>query len=107
MRLDLPSIGKEWAYGHDGTRQLWHIHKTFGEWAVKFHKAGKGAGLVLEIGDYWIWWRTAHEDDWVEHVSRKRWGSKQVVADLVEGLAYFQRLVSELRKAGLLAEQQK
>ncbi len=101
MRLDLPSIGKEWAYGHDGTRQLWHIHKTFGEWAVKFHKAGKGEGLVLEIGDYWIGWRTAHEDDWVEHIRAKGWG-KQVERDLIKGLFYFRQLVSALKAIGVL-----
>jgi hypothetical protein len=101
MRLDLESIDKEWGYNDDGTRQLWHIHKRFGEWAVKFHKAGKGEGLVLEIGDYWIGWTTAHDEDWVEHIRRKGWG-RQVEQDLIKGLFYFRQLVSALKTIGVL-----
>jgi hypothetical protein len=99
MRLELESIDKEWAYNYDGTRTLWHIHKRFGEWAVKFTRKG---GLVLEIGTYWICWTRAHEDDWVEHISRKPSASKQVVADLIVGLAYFRKLVSALKTNGVL-----
>ena len=96
MRMGLQSIGTEWAYNDDGTRTLWHIHRTFGEWSVKF--TTKGKGLVLERDDYWICWTRANEDDWVEHISRKRWASEQVVADLVQGLRYFRSLVSYLKK---------
>ena len=100
MRLELESIGKEWAYNYDGTRTLWHIHKRFGEWAVKFTRKG---GLVLELGtSYWICWTRVNEDDWVEHISRKPWASKQVVEGLLKGIAYFRQLVSDLRANGVL-----
>lgn len=93
-KSDLVAFPKSMCEGPDRRAPDWIVHKSFGEWEIKFHPTSKECLPVLEYAPYGYWFETtrAHEPDWLTHVLQKRWPEPHKDEDFIEALAYFRRL---------------
>lgn len=78
--------------GEDTVDEGWIVHRSFGQWQVKFHPSGS-AVLEFTPRAYWIEAPRAHSPRWEEHIEMKRWCKEKEHVDLIEALAYFRRLI--------------
>jgi hypothetical protein len=87
----LVAFPKSMCEGVDRINSAWIVHKSFGEWQVKFHPED---GVVLEYTpfEYWISADRAHEMDWEAHIRGKQWGAPHKFSDFIEALTYFRRM---------------
>ena len=72
----------------------WLVHKSFGEWQIKYHPSNEDCLPVLEYTPYRYWFELtrAHEPDWESHIYSKDWPEPHKYADFVAALEYFRRL---------------
>ncbi len=72
----------------------WVVHKSFGEWQVKYHPTDNDMQPVLEFTPFGYWFELsrAHEPDWWWHVTSKGWTEPHKDSDFYLALAYFRRL---------------
>lgn len=75
----------------------WLVHKSFGEWEIKFHEE---CGMVLEFTPlgYWVGQDRCHESDWENHVYEKDLGPQHRFDDFLSGLEHFRKMIRNERK---------
>ena len=79
--------------GPDSLDPRWTVHKSFGQWQVKFCPFD----ICLEYTPYayWIESRRVHESDWWLHIAKKRWSLPHTQEDIANGLQYMRQLVEK------------
>lgn len=93
-KSDLVAFPKSMCEGNCRMDPDWVVHKSFGEWQIKFHPKDEGCLPVLEYTPYGYWFETrrAHEPDWETHILSKGWPEPHKDSDFIAALAYFRRL---------------
>lgn len=90
-KSNMVAFPKSMCEGVDRIDAEWTVHRSFGEWQVKFHPE-HGAVLEYTPYGYWIGANRSHEPDWESHIMSKRWSEPHKDSDFIEALVYFRRM---------------
>ena len=76
--------------GIDKLDKSWFVHKSFGDWKIKYHPE---IDLVLEYDPYGYWFEAKRAfENWENHISKKDWPLPHKYSDFCDALSYFRTL---------------